>query len=320
MLMLKFPRRLPGPPGLWVAILLICCSLEALDFQEGPMAERDVTARIEGEACASFDAGLVRRAVEEATSNSTEPSPFFRFDDAAFTGLNPRAAGGATIEGLPIAGFADRSFDVVIPGDSLRSGGIKIEIVEDNGSRFIDLPPIHQLIAESETHPGDRVGLYEIGGRYYGTVLVDGLLHELVPGDVEGEYRFLRTDPNQGPAPGWCATETTPEATAAQVAAEAAAEAFPITRATGPRTAVVADREADLALECSYDYVSKFSTVEAATPSSSPIQSARRRWMRRASRIRRSVAHGVRCGQRRGRLGRSARPEAPSERNRPSHL
>ncbi len=43
---------------------------QALDFQEGPMAEREVTARIAGDALASFDAGLVRRAVSNLVGNA----------------------------------------------------------------------------------------------------------------------------------------------------------------------------------------------------------------------------------------------------------
>jgi len=198
------------------------------------------------------------------TTAAAESTPTFRFDADAFVRVNQRAATAGVIDGLPIPGFTDRSFRVVTPIDSLSGSGIEMEIVEDGGSRFVDLPTIHQLVAESESHPGDRVRLYEIDGRFFGTALVGGMLHELTPGDGADEYRFLLLDSTSGPAPGWCATESTPESSAAQVAAEAAAgETY--TRPVGVRSIAVADREAEIAIECSYDYVSKFTSVEAAT-------------------------------------------------------
>lgn len=201
----------------------------------------------------------------EPFETGTQESPLFRFDAGGFGG-----AKGRTIDGLPISGFASRTFRIVAPNDSLASMRTRIEIVEDDGSRFVDIPPVRQLVAESETHPGDRVGLYEIGGDYFGTALVDGILHELVPGgnSTKGEpglYRFHRLDPEDGPAPGWCETETTPESIEAQIDAEATAAEHPEpARSRGVRASAVATREVDFAIECAWEHVSRFADVDAA--------------------------------------------------------
>ena len=97
---------------------------QVLEFYEGPLAERGLSARVAGDAQASFDKGLVRRAISNLLSNAIRYAEPGSEIDMVIAQFGPTASVVVKNAGPPLSALAlPRLFDRFFRIQTSREGG-----------------------------------------------------------------------------------------------------------------------------------------------------------------------------------------------------